>query len=84
MSDNTSRVLASRAVPQGHRLRIVLSDDQPLPQGTLAVLANALTDFRASCRTAMITKSAIVRIQIKRAMMVSHMEIFDTPGQALA
>lgn len=33
---------------EGYRLRIMLSDDQPLPQGTLVVLADAFTDFPAS------------------------------------
>jgi hypothetical protein len=68
---------------EGYRLRIVLSDDQPLPQGTLAVLADAFTDFPASCRTAMVTASAIAKMQIWRTMMVPHMEIFDTPEAAL-
>lgn len=68
---------------EGYRLRIVLSDDQPLPQGTLAVLADAFTDFPASCRTAMVTASAIAKMQIRRTMMVPHMEIFDTPEAAL-
>ena len=69
---------------EGYRLRIVLSDDQPLPQETLAVLADAFADFPASSRTAMVTGSAIARLQIRRTMMVPHMRIFDTADAALA
>lgn len=68
----------------GYRLRIILSDGQPLPQETLAVLADAFTDFPTSGRTAMVTTSAIARLQIRRTMMVPHMRIFDTADEALA
>lgn len=67
----------------GYLLRIVLRDDLPLPQGTLAVLAGAFIDFPEAGRIAMVTRSAISRLQIKRAMMVPHMRIFDTPEAAL-
>lgn len=67
----------------GYRLRVVLSDGQPLPQDTLTVLAGAFTDFPKSGRTAMVTESAIARLQIRRAMMEPHMQIFETPEAAL-
>lgn len=67
----------------GYRLRIVLSDDKPLPQDALTVLSNAFADYPAAGKIAMVTRSAIARIQINRTMMVSHMKIFDTPEQAL-
>ena len=68
---------------EGYLLRIVLSDDKPLPQATLAILADAFANYPASRRTAMVTNSAIARIQIRRTMMVPHMEIFDSPESAL-
>ena len=67
----------------GYRLRIVLKDGQPLPQDTLKVLASAFKDFPRSGRTAMVTKEAIARLQIGRAMMEPHMQIFETPEAAL-
>lgn len=67
----------------GYRLRIVLSDGQPLPQETLNVLADAFTDFPKAGRTAMVTASAIARMQIKRAMMEPHMRVYDTAETAL-
>jgi hypothetical protein len=77
------RMLAARGIREGYRLRIVLSDDQPLPQGTLAVLADAFTDFPASCRTAMVTASAIAKMQIPANHDGAAPEIFDTPEAAL-
>lgn len=67
----------------GYLLRIVLEDGQPLPQDMLKVLAEAFVDFPQSSRTAMVTKGAIARLQISRAMMVPHMRIFDTSDGAL-
>lgn len=67
----------------GYRLRIILSDGKPLPKETLPVLADAFTDFPVSSRTAMVTTSAVARMQIRRTMMVPRMQIFDTPEAAL-
>lgn len=70
-------------VRDSYRERIVFDDDQPFPLGTLAVHAGALTDFPVPCRTAMVTKSAIARKQIRRTMRRANLEIFDTPDAAL-
>lgn len=71
-------------IRDGYRERIVLSDDQPLPQGTLAVHAGAFGDFSVPYRTAMVTKSTIAQMQIRRTMRRANLEIFDTPEAALA
>jgi hypothetical protein len=71
------------SLQDGYRLRIVLADGNPLPQDTLAVLAGAFTDYPVSCRTAMVTTSAVARMQIRRTMMVPRMQIFETPEAAL-
>lgn len=70
-------------IRDGYRERIVFSDDQPLPQGTLAIHAGAFTGFPVPSRTAMVTKSAIARMQIRRTMPKAQLEIFDTPEAAL-
>jgi hypothetical protein len=67
----------------GYKLRIDLSDIQALPQETLSTLANAFVDFPRPSKTAMVTRSAIARLQIKRAMTNSN-RIFETPEAALA
>lgn len=67
----------------GYLLRIALEDGQPLPQDTLRVLAGAFADFPKSRRTAMVANGAIARLQIRRAMMEPHMQIFETPEAAL-
>lgn len=67
----------------GYRLRIILTDGQPLPQDTLSVLARAFINYPKSGRTAMVTSSTIAMLQIKRAMMEPHMRIFDTADAAL-
>jgi hypothetical protein len=70
-------------IRDGYRERIVFSDNQPLSQGTLAVHSGAFTDFPVPSRTAMVTKSAIARMQIRRTMPMRQLEIFDTPEAAL-
>ena len=72
----------SERLRDGYKLRIVLSDVQALPQDTLVALNGAFDGFPRSGRSAMVTGSAIARLQIKRAMMAHH-EIFDTPAAAL-
>ena len=67
----------------GYRLRIVLSDNKPLPQSTLTVLETIFDDFPRAGRIAMVTSGSIAKMQIRRTMMVPHMEIFDTPEEAL-
>ncbi|RVT93501.1 STAS/SEC14 domain-containing protein [Sphingomonas crocodyli] len=71
-------------IEPGYRLRIVLTDNQPLPQDTLGVLGKVFENFPVSSRTAMVTKSAVARMQIRRTMMVPQMQIFDDPTAALA
>lgn len=68
---------------EGYRLRIILQDDQTLPQNSLAELGRVFTEFPEAGRTAMVTRSAISRMQIKRAMMGPQMRIFDNPDFAL-
>jgi len=67
----------------GYLLRIILSDNQALPQETLTILSDAFTDFPSAGRIAMVTQSAIARMQINRVMLVPHMRIFPTPEAAL-
>lgn len=73
----------SAGFTDGFRLRIVLSDDQPLPQEALAVLASAFDDFPKPSRLAWVTASSIARLQIKRAMMWPYTRIFETPEAAM-
>lgn len=68
---------------EGYRLRIVLDDDRPLPQATLEILSGVFTDYPKAARIAMVTRSQLCRLQIKRAMMEPHMQIFETSEAAL-
>ena len=68
----------------GFRLRVELSDDQPLSQETLKVLNEVFVDYPKPCRTAVVTRSAIVRMQTKRAMMLDpNTETFTSTDDAL-
>lgn len=78
-------VLRREGFSDGYRLRVEVKDNQPLPQETLATLASAFDGFPKPSRTALVTRSAIVRMQTKRGMAIDpNMQIFDTPGLALA
>ena len=67
----------------GYKLRIVIADNKPLPQDTLAVLEKVFGDFPKAGRIAMVTESSIMRLQIRRTMLVPHMDIFETPEAAM-
>lgn len=67
----------------GYRLRVVIDGSTPLPQDSLGLLGSAFDHFPVAGRIAMVTSSTICRIQIKRAMMVPNMQIFDEPGAAM-
>ena len=82
-ADDCRECLRLERFQEGYRLRVVLTDGKPLPQHTLAVLADAFVGFPQSSRTAVVTTGAVARMQIMRAMLVPGMRLFDTPDAAL-
>ena len=67
----------------GFLLRITLDDGSPLPQQTLALLLKTFAGFPIAARTAMVTRGALSRLQIKRALMRPNLEIFEEAEKAL-
>lgn len=76
--------LRAEMITDGYLLRITMLDEHVLPQDTLALLSKVFADFPKPKRTATVTRSAIARLQIKRALMRQDLQIFDTPERALA
>jgi len=68
----------------GFLLRILMSDGQPLTQDALQTMKSVFADFPKPRRIAMITRGAISRLQLKRALMLPNMQIFDNSDLALA
>ena len=68
---------------EGFLLRVVLTDNQTLPKDTANVLGRVFFDFPKPGKTAMVTASAIAKMQIKRLAMAPNTEIFDTREAAL-
>lgn len=82
-ADDRAACLNAEMIANGYLLRITLLDEQVLTRDTLALLSNVFADFPRPKRTAMVTRGAIARLQIKRALMRPVLEIFDTPQRAL-
>lgn len=76
-------ILGSVDVKDGYFCRLTFVDGQPLPQDSLDTLAQAFVGFPQPRRSAMVTSSAIARLQIKRVLMTANMQIFRNPDDAL-
>ena len=68
---------------EGFLLRILMRDGQPLTQDALQMMKTVFSDYPKPRRIAMITRGAISRLQLKRALMVPNMQVFDNPDLAL-
>lgn len=77
-------IRARHRLAPGFRLRITLSDGQPLPQDSLAALSRSFLDFPKPSRQAWVTSSSIARLQIKRTMLWPYARIFASGDEALA
>lgn len=61
----------------GYRIIIDCSECQLQKQEVLAVFAKHMAEFPKAKRIAVVTGSSLIRMQIKRVMTQSYMEIFE-------
>jgi hypothetical protein len=67
----------------GYRLRMDMSDSAVQPQTVLATFREVFADFPKASRIAVVTQSAIARLQIQREMTQPYLRIFDSRDTAL-
>lgn len=81
-------ILKREFVQQGFRtgylLRMDMSDSAVQPQTVLATFREVFADFPKASRIAVITQSAIARMQVQREMTQPYLRIFDTADAGLA
>lgn len=67
----------------GYRLRMDMSDSAVQPQEALAAFQANMSDFPKASRIAIVTPSAIARMQVRRIMTQPYLRIFAEAGPAL-
>lgn len=68
----------------GYLLRMDMSDSAVQPQDALAMFRTHFDGFPRARRIAVVTSSAIARLQVRREMTQSYLRIFDSADAALA
>ena len=69
----------------GYRLRMDMSESAVQPQDALLAFRENLGDglFPRASRIAIVTRSAIARLQVKREMTQAYLRIFESADEAL-
>ncbi len=80
--DLKARFLAEGFRP-GYLLRMDMSASAVQPRAVLPAFREHLGDFPKARRIAIVTPSAIARMQVRRIMTQPYLRIFDTPDPAL-
>jgi len=66
----------------GYRLHMDMSRCSVQPVAAAAAINRRLADFPLASRIAIVTSSAITRLQVRRLMTQSYLRIFDTADTA--
>ncbi|HEX7873939.1 MAG TPA: STAS/SEC14 domain-containing protein [Sphingobium sp.] len=75
---------AQEGFAPGYRLRMDMSGSATQPQDALPIFAAEFRDFPKAERIAVITASAIARLQVKRVMTQPYLRIFGNADEGLA
>lgn len=67
----------------GYRLRIDMSGSTVQPRETLVSFERNFRDFPKASRIAVVTPSALFRLQVLRVMTQPYLRVFDTPREAM-
>jgi hypothetical protein len=66
----------------GYRLRMDMTDSAVQPVVAATLINRRLGDFPAASRIAIVTRSAIARLQVRRFMTQPYLRIFDEAATA--
>jgi hypothetical protein len=67
----------------GYRLRMDMTDSAVQPVEAATLINRRLGDFPRATRIAIVTRSAIARLQVRRFMTQPYLRIFDDAAAAL-
>jgi hypothetical protein len=73
----------SEAFRPGYLLRMDMSRSAVQPQDAVAAFRDHLGDFPRARRIAVVTASAIAKLQVRREMRQPYLRLFDAAGPAL-
>jgi hypothetical protein len=82
-SDDLRARFANAGFTSGYRLRIDMSRSAVQTQDALPVFRAVFHDFPKASRIAIVTRSAIARMQVQREMTQSYLRIFDNAPESL-
>lgn len=68
----------------GYLLRMDMRESAVQPRDTLASFADSFRDFPKASRIAVVTASALQRMQVLRVMTQPYLRVFDDADRALA
>lgn len=72
-----------RGLKPGYRLRIDMRSSAVQPRETLISFERNFRHFPKASRIAVVTPSALFRLQVLRVMTQPYLRVFDTPRDAL-
>lgn len=82
-----ARVLKNRFLAEGFKagylLRMDMTDSFVQPREVLGAFHESFYDFPKARRIAIVTPSAVARMQVRRIMTQPYLRIFETAGPAL-
>ncbi|MET3710334.1 hypothetical protein ABIC65_001014 [Sphingomonas trueperi] len=74
----------AQGLKPGYLLRMDMRKSAVQPRDTLDSFARSFRDFPKASRIAVVTASALQRMQVLRVMTQPYLRVFDDPDQAMA
>ncbi len=78
------REFLAQGLTPGYLLRMDMRESAVQPRDTLASFAHSFPDFPKASRIAVVTASALQRMQVLRVMTQPYLRVFDDADVALA
>jgi hypothetical protein len=78
------RHFVAQGLKPGYLLRMDMRESAVQPRDTLDSFARSFRDFPKASRIAVVTASALQRMQVLRVMTQPYLRVFDDPDQAMA
>ncbi|WP_404335172.1 STAS/SEC14 domain-containing protein [Sphingomonas sp. MMS12-HWE2-04] len=83
-AEDLARRFAAEGFKSGYLLRMDMSASAVQTQDAVAAFRRSFDHFPAASRIAIVTPSALAKLQVRREMTQSYMRIFDTRCAAMA
>jgi hypothetical protein len=83
-AEDLARRFAAEGFKPGYLLRMDMSGSAVQTQEAVAAFRRSFDHFPAARRIAIVTPSALAKLQVRREMTQSYMRMFDTRAAAMA